>query len=302
MPHEPEADETAIHAAGAVIAAPRKRVLLVHRPKYDDWSFPKGKVDPGEHVTATAVREVGEETGLHVRLGVPLPTQRYPIATDDGVREKVVHYWAARVHGDDDISGYRPNAEIDEVAWVPYDEARERLTHERDRALLEQWYPLRKRTRTLLVLRHAAAMSRSSWNGPDPDRPLTERGSLQAHELVPVLAAYGIERIVSSPSRRCAETVTPYADATGTDIDWQEALSEEGTSREAVEAIVAAAYDAPERHVALCTHRPVLPRVLRAVGEPYEPLEAAGMLVVHHRTNSRGVRTVVAVEHHVPRR
>src|SRR3954454_24592860 len=118
-----------IVAAGAVVLRKGPQVLLVHRPKYDDWSFPKGKLDPGEHVTAAGVREVAEETGLHVRLGPPLAGQRYPIA---GGRMKTVSYWVGRVVGSDDVSGYRPNAEIDRVAWFPYAEALERLTHEHD--------------------------------------------------------------------------------------------------------------------------------------------------------------------------
>ena len=71
-------DARDVVAAGAVVFRPGRQVLLVHRQRYDDWSFPKGKLDPGEHATTAAVREVGEETGLHVRLGPPLPEQRYP--------------------------------------------------------------------------------------------------------------------------------------------------------------------------------------------------------------------------------
>ena len=77
-------------------------VLLVHRPKYDDWSFPKGKLDRGETTAAAAVREVEEETGLRVRLGVPLSRQSYP----NGARTKVVDYWTGRVTGDHDVSTY----------------------------------------------------------------------------------------------------------------------------------------------------------------------------------------------------
>src|SRR3954454_20668890 len=115
-----------IVAAGAVVLRKGPQVLLVHRPKYDDWSFPKGKLDRGEHVTAAAVREVAEETGLHVRLGPPLAGQRYPIG---GGRTKSVSYWAGRAVGDDDVSRYQANDEIDQVEWVDYDEALDRLTH-----------------------------------------------------------------------------------------------------------------------------------------------------------------------------
>ena len=105
-------------SAGAVVTrkdkADKREVLLVHRPKYDDWSFPKGKQDDGEHVTATAVREVLEETGVEIRLGRPLRPQLYAVS---GGRQKKVHYWVGHVLGDDDVSGYEVNDEIDDVGW-----------------------------------------------------------------------------------------------------------------------------------------------------------------------------------------
>src|SRR5512141_1395906 len=99
-----------IVAAGAVVVRKGPEVLLVHRPKYDDWSFPKGKLDPGEHITTAAVREVAEETGLDIRLGPALPLQEYDVRNGQ-LRHKVVHYWAARVVGSDDVSPYRPNGQ-----------------------------------------------------------------------------------------------------------------------------------------------------------------------------------------------
>src|SRR3954468_17341633 len=112
-------------SAGAVVLGPGGTVLLVHRPKYDDWSFPKGKLDRGEHATAAAVREVHEETGVRIRLGLPLPTQRY--AVRDGT--KTVQYWIGRPVGDHDVSAYQPNDEVDEVTWVPLDKARRVLSY-----------------------------------------------------------------------------------------------------------------------------------------------------------------------------
>ncbi len=90
----PEAKD--VQSAGVVVFRPGTKVLLVHRPKYDDWSFPKGKLDPGEHATTAAVREVEEETGLRVRLGPPLSEQRYPVA--QGM--KTVSYWTGRSTGE----------------------------------------------------------------------------------------------------------------------------------------------------------------------------------------------------------
>jgi 8-oxo-dGTP pyrophosphatase MutT (NUDIX family) len=147
-------------AAGAVVlrkAPGGPEVLLVHRPKYDDWSFPKGKVDRGEHVLSAAVREVAEETGLGIRLGRPLDSQQYAIS---GGRTKVVHYWIARVLDSDDVSAYVPNREIDQVRWVPVDEARRLLSYTYDRATLKQAVKRRKRTTTFVVLRHAHASAR----------------------------------------------------------------------------------------------------------------------------------------------
>ena len=127
-------------AAGAVVWRRRREVLLVHRPTYDDWSFPKGKLDPGEWLPAAAVREVGEETGLTIRLGPPLGTQRYL----NGDRMKSVHYWVGWAVGSDDVSGYLVNSEIDDVQWMPWKAAMERLTYPYDRETLKGSRPYRR--------------------------------------------------------------------------------------------------------------------------------------------------------------
>ena len=276
-------------AAGAVVLRRGQRVLLVHRPRYDDWSFPKGKVDPGEHVTAAAVREVAEETGLHVRLGVPLTPQAYPVA---GGRTKVVHYWVGRAVGADDVSGYLVNSEIDEVAWVPVDEALGRLTYDYDRRTLRDAVKRRKKTRALVVLRHADARSRKTWRKDDRLRPLLKVGTQQAEKLVTVLAAYDVTTLATSPSTRCVQTLAPYADVTGYDALLLDGLSEEDATKESVDEAVEDLLDAGAGAV-LCTHRPVLPQVFEALGIDTIKLEPAGMLVVHHR-NGR----ILAVEQH----
>jgi 8-oxo-dGTP diphosphatase len=284
-------------AAGAVVGRKhdgRREVLLVHRPKYDDWSFPKGKLDLGEHVTAAAVREVAEETGLDVRLGPPLSPQAYPVRNGDGVlRTKRVSYWAGFVVGDDDVSGYAPNAEIDEVAWVPLERAERLLTHDVDRATLAQWRPLGRRSTPLVVLRHARTLSRSAYDGGDDrDRPLSEAGEHQAELLVPVLGAYAVSRVVTSSSRRCWASVAPYAEATGHELEDTDDLSEEDATPERVTKVVEDLLAGQEPAV-LCTHRPVLPMVLAALGLEDRKLAKGGLLVVHHRKGG-----VVAVEEH----
>jgi 8-oxo-dGTP diphosphatase len=268
-----------VRAAGAVVTRKGGDVLLVHRPKYDDWSFPKGKLDPGEHTVTAAVREVAEETGLDVRLGPALSPQRYRMSNG---RWKSVDYWTARVVGSDDVSGYRPNAEIDAVEWVPWKDAARRLTYPYDRDTLAEARPLRRRTRALVVLRHGKARSRGAWKKDDRLRPLLQLGEAQAQRLVPLLAAFDVTVAHSSSSTRCVQTVTPYADVTGWPVKLYDELSEEGATVDGVVDLVDALLDGGESTV-LCTHRPVLPTVLDALRVPEVKLEPGAMLVVHHR-------------------
>jgi 8-oxo-dGTP diphosphatase len=104
-------------------------ICLVHRPKYDDWSHPKGKLKPGEEALAGALREVAEETGQRAVPGAELPTARYAV---DG-RPKQVRYWAAEA-----VAGtFVPSREVDRVLWLTPAAARTRLTHPRDRDLID---------------------------------------------------------------------------------------------------------------------------------------------------------------------
>jgi 8-oxo-dGTP diphosphatase len=293
MPSRPD-----VLAAGAVVLRRTGRgsgssgaeVLLVHRPKYDDWAFPKGKLDRGEHVTAAAVREVLEETGLRVRLGRPLADQRYPVASAG--RYKTAHYWVGRVVGDDDVSGYAPNAEIDEVAWFTVAKAMKLLTYARDKETLEEALEEPRSTRTLVVLRHANARSRSRWRADDRFRPLLVTGAAQAERLVPLLAAYDVTRLVTSSSTRCVATVTPYADATGHRVESDDRLSEEDATSSGI-AEVAADLLARDKRTLVCTHRPVLPQLWKALGFEERKLDPAEMVVLHHRKGK-----VVSLEVH----
>ncbi|WP_299058234.1 NUDIX hydrolase [uncultured Nocardioides sp.] len=274
-------------AAGAVVTRRTSRggppeVLLVHRPRYDDWSLPKGKLDRGEHATTAALREVAEETGLDVLLGVALTEQRYTVGSGRARRSKTVHYWTASVLGDDDVAGYRRADEIDEVVWMPWADALARLTYSRDRATVREAAVHQRRSDPLLVLRHADAHSRKAWRRDDRVRPLTASGERQAERLVPVLSAYGVERVVTSPSTRCTQTVAPYAATLARKVRNRDALSEEGATAAGVRDVVEEARDLG-RPVVLCTHRPVLPLVYAALGSSEPRLEPAGLLVAHHR-------------------
>jgi 8-oxo-(d)GTP phosphatase len=280
-----------IVAAGVVVSRKGPEVLLVHRPKYDDWSFPKGKLDPDEHVTTAAVREVAEETGLDVRLGPPLASQRYSVRNGE-TRVKRVHYWAGRAVGGDDVSTYVPNDEIDQVAWVRLDKAADRLTYARDRETLEEAVAFRKRSNPLVVLRHGKATSRKAWRSDDRDRPLSPTGMLQAEDAVPILGAYGVRRVLSSSSRRCWTTVGPFADVADLDLEVTRDLSEEDATPRAVARHVHRLLEKAEPAV-LCTHRPVLPEVYDALGVRDPKLDPGSMLVVHHRNGQ-----ILALEQH----
>lgn len=266
-------------AAGVVVFRPGREVLLVHRPKYADWSFPKGKLDRGERAPVAAVREAAEETGLRVRLGVPLASQRYPVS---GSRSKTVDYWTGRCVGDDDVSGYAANSEIDKVRWVPYEKALGMLTYDRDGQTLREARKVRRRTHAVVVLRHGSARSRRTWRDDDRERPLLKTGRHQAGSLVPLLSAYNVTRLLTSSSLRCLETLTPYAEATGLPLETTRRLSEEDATRKGVGRILDELVEGDDCAV-VCSHRPVLPDLFDALGVEDPGLQAAEMLVLHVR-------------------
>ena len=242
----------------------------MHRPKDDDWSFPRAKLDRGEDVAAAAVREVEEETGVRVRLRRELPSQHYPVGRCD----KVVHYWVGAPLGDDDISGYEANAEIDKVRWVDVAVAADKLSYERDRETLAAALKKRKRTQVVVVLRHASARGRKAWRHDDRLRPLLAQGLVQAERLSPVLGAYAPARVVSSSSTRCVQTVTPYAAAHDIALETAHGLSEEDAWPDGVQAHVDGVLE-DGRDVVLCSHRPVLPWLMEALGvEPVSSTRA----------------------------
>lgn len=307
------ADEV-VRAAGAVPWRHHGQleVALVHRPKYDDWSWPKGKLEPGESWVAAAVREVREETGMAVRLGLPLPEAAYAVGSETGTRPKVVRYWAAEVL---DSSG-RGDAEVDQTAWLDLDAAARRLDYRRDHEQLQALAGAdadgRLRTWPVAVVRHARALGRRHWKRSDPSRPLNEAGRARAQTLVPVLAAYGVRELVSSPAVRCTGTLQPYAKARGTALRLRQALSEEGFERDpfAAVALLESLLTDPVP-AALCSHGPVIPVLLRrladhcpnhAVAHGLRESSRAGMakgeVLVAHVTRRGPTTEVVAVERH----
>lgn len=199
-------------AAGAVLwrgDRSEPEFAVIHRPHYDDWSLAKGKVDPGENLPVTAVREIEEETGYQVRLGKLLGKVTYPV----GRRTKVVYYWVAHVEGGE----FKPNKEVDEIRWLPYEEAKKLLTYDLDADVLKK---ARKRlklapTTRVLYVRHARAHKRKNWHGNDDLRPLDTKGMRQAEALVAQLQAFKPTEIFVAQPDRCRQTIEPLAKATG---------------------------------------------------------------------------------------
>jgi phosphohistidine phosphatase SixA/ADP-ribose pyrophosphatase YjhB (NUDIX family) len=258
------------------------QVALVHRPKYDDWSWAKGKLDPGEQPCVAAARETLEETGLTVRVGLPLPTAEYPLL--DAVGRPVtkrVHYWAARVTGGSGILEH----EIDEVAWLDVKSAHDRLDYARDRRQLLALVRAERdgvlRTWPLVVVRHAKAQPRSRFTGSDDrERPLDAVGREQARAIAPVLEAYGVQRVTTSSSARCVSTVEPYTRAAGLKLRRRESLSEEGFEHDRAGA--AHELERLLEHAdpsAICSHGPVLPTLVDLlIGRVAEGHERGGYL------------------------
>lgn len=246
------------HVAGIEVA-------LVHRERYDDWSWPKGKLDPGEGWVEAAARETYEETGLRPRVGVPLPKSVYSMPRG-GVKE--VRYWAAQ-----SVAGKgRLTHEVDEVAWLTPRAARERLSYERDarqlQALLEADGRGELETWPFIVVRHGESLGRKHWDGDDRDRPLDGEGRDQAQRLVGVLSAYAVPRVISSPAKRCMATVRPYAGSQHLVIERRKRLSEDGFEAHPDRAAATTEHLlARGTTVAVCTHRPVLPAVLDVLAD-----------------------------------
>jgi 8-oxo-(d)GTP phosphatase len=259
----------AIRAAGGVLwrsisrdrgGEPLVEVALIHRPRYDDWSLPKGKLAPGESEIEGAVREVWEETGFRVRMGRPIGEIRYVKRNSFGEeRPKVVRYWAMHADG----GQFLPNHEVDELRWLPLNEASELLTHPRDREILERFVRGPAILRTVLLVRHAFAGSRADWTGDDRLRPLDERGRRQAEGLVRLLSRFEVLDIVSADFVRCVQTVEPLADSIGLSIKEEPLLSELGYPGHEVEAVeMIRALGTADAAAVACTQGDVVPDLL----------------------------------------
>ncbi|MCW3819978.1 NUDIX hydrolase [Micromonospora sp. DR5-3] len=252
-----------IRAAGGVVwrpAAAGVEVCLVHRPRYDDWSLPKGKLDPGEHPLRAAVREVAEETDVRAVPQVRLPTIRY---RSEG-RPKAVDYWSMRAAAE---GGFQPDTEVDQVSWFPVDEAVRRVSYPHDGEVVAAFAALPPVTATVLLVRHGHAGKRGAWSGPDAGRPLDAQGWAQAQALAELVAVVRPVRLLSASARRCVQTLDPAAARLDLPIEVAGDLDEPKPGQQPDECALAAAARLTELAeagdpVAVCSQGKVIPGML----------------------------------------
>ena len=308
--------ETAVYAAGGVVwrvVDEKLKVLLIHRTRFRDVTLPKGKVEPGEMLAETAAREIHEETGIRVSLGVPVGVSRYRLPS---TRTKIVHYWSAEAT-DAAIraSSFVPNREIAAIEWVSTKKALARLSYPVDVEILENFLTLVGegvlRTFPIVALRHAKALPREEWSEPDAERPLAPRGRRQANAIVGPLLAFGARKLISSPATRCVKTVKPLSAALGTPIEKTTLISQDAWEEGASDARAVIGQRVRARKAAvLCSHGPVLPDILSelalATGTlrgsylgSASALEPGAFSVVHLSADNPG-SGIVAIETHAP--
>lgn len=303
-------------AAGALcwrIVDGKVRILLIHRGDRADVSLPKGKVDPGETLPQTAVREIAEETGLAIALGAPLGTVEYQLPNG---RDKVVYYWSAEIDDETVLkSSFTPNAEVASLEWISLKAARAKLSYPHDIDVLDRFQARygagQARTFAIIALRHGKAVPPESWDGPDSTRPLQPRGVDQALSIVEGIAAYAPRKLMSSTAARCLATIAPLAAFLARTVISTDAISQEAHEYgQGDVATVVAKRLRKQRTAVLCSHGPVLPEIIaevaRLTGTAEQPaLRNASALAtaeyaVLHVSLDNPTSGLVAIEMHGP--
>ncbi len=263
----PLTSDPSIWAAGGVVHRHRPKwgiqYLLVHRPRYDDWSLPKGKLDDGESMADAAIRETHEETGYTCALGPEVGTIAYRTTA---ANHKAVRYWLM----ESERGRFRRNAEVDAVEWVGIEAARRLLSYERDLAVLERGHALatNPHSSALYLLRHANAGVRAKWQGPDRKRPITKMGLAQAQAITQELTQFPVTRVVTGPAVRCRQTIEPLATVIGLPVEKEETFGEKATPKRIMRWLQAQ----DGQSVVAATHGEVVESVIR-------PLAGTGVRV-----------------------
>ena len=283
-----ESENLVIYAAGAVLwrfgAKNRIEIALIHRPRYGDWSLPKGKLDANETMIGCAYREVMEETGHSAIFGPEIGDATYVV---DGVT-KLVKYWSAQAVGEP--TGKPNPVEVDQILWLSPAEAHKKLTLDDDRSIVDFFLEFGTGTTALILLRHAKAIKREDWDGDDGDRPLGNLGQIQAKRLLSKYLPYAIKEVHSSDAMRCIETIEPMTRALQMHPIFSSDLSEYRFAKDK-EVALDYAQDLMIRNqnAIICSHNPILPKVLKKLigkknfKELDQKLEPAEAWVLHHR-------------------
>jgi 8-oxo-dGTP diphosphatase len=239
-------------------------VAVVHRPKYDDWSLPKGKLEGGESPLEAAVREVREELGSEVAASRRIGEVSYRVAEGP----KTVTYWVMRHVGGEFAAG----PEIDDVLWLRPKDARNTLGYDVDRRIMADFAAVPLPDSVVVLVRHGRAGKRNDWKGVDRERPLDAAGVRQASRLVPLLSAFRPDRIVSADLARCVQTVRPLAQELGVEITTDAVFSDDAFARApaaAEDAVLALAK--PGRVSVVCSQGEAIPGLVERLGRGVRP-------------------------------
>ena len=267
-------------------------VALIHRAKYDDWSFPKGKVEPSENLIQAAHRECLEETGIITVIGPYLGEAEY----QENGESKVIHYWMAKPSNEN--QDFQKNEEVDQLVWMTVKEARHFLTYESDRELLSRFIKVERHVRSLIFRRHAKAVKRDDWLGEDSDRPLSHVGEMQVAKLGSIFKPFGVEEVHASDAQRCLSTALVVAQALRVECKSTASLSEDvfekddNVAIEYVQQLIKLS-----KNVVVCSHNPIFSEMLLAFENSREfsknlpGLSPADSWVIHY-VNSR----IVAID------
>ncbi|HEY2272010.1 MAG TPA: NUDIX hydrolase [Jatrophihabitantaceae bacterium] len=251
-----------IAAAGGLVWRMRDGapdVLLIHRPRYDDWTLPKGKLLTDEPDLIGAVREVGEEVGAEVIVKERIGTVKY----DVGDARKRVTYWSMQYREGD----FMPNDEVDRIEWLRVGRAYTTLSHKFDRKILEDFASAPVPDSVLVLVRHAKAGKRTDWRGDDDLRPLDPNGERQARALTQLLPLFGPTRIYSADRTRCVQTVEPLAAALDLRVRVEPAFADEtfdAAPDETVNALLALAK--PGKVSVVCSQGLTIPSLIDRLG------------------------------------